>query len=132
LNSLQDRLLNDGALIERFLEMMSAEAGAARNTIAAYRSDLALASDYLEYRLGEAAAADLSRLGEHWRELSRSSVARKSAALRRFFAFLVDEGLRRDRARSARCPRRWTIKMSTGCSQRSPIASRAIRSIPTT
>nr|WP_295667859.1 tyrosine recombinase [Sphingomonas sp.] len=96
MSSQQGRLLNDGALIERFLEMMSAEAGAARNTIAAYRSDLALASEYLEYRLGEAAAADLSRLGEHWRELSRSSVARKSAALRRFFAFLVDEGLRGD------------------------------------
>ena len=53
--------LADRALIERFLEMMAAEAGAAKNTIAAYRSDLALASEFLEYRLGEASATDLSR-----------------------------------------------------------------------
>ncbi|KQS05327.1 recombinase XerD [Sphingomonas sp. Leaf357] len=76
--------------------MMAAEAGAAKNTIAAYRSDLALASEFLEHRLGEASATDLSRLGEHWLDLSRSSVARKSAALRRFFAFLADEGMRSD------------------------------------
>lgn len=86
----------DKALIERFLEMMAAEAGAAKNTIAAYRSDLSLASEFLIFRLVEAQAADLVRLGEHWLPLSRSSVARKSAALRRFFAFLVDEGLRGD------------------------------------
>jgi integrase/recombinase XerD len=86
----------DRALIERFLEMMAAEAGAAKNTLAAYRSDLSLASDFLEYRLADASAGELSRLGEHWLTLSRSSVARKSAALRRFFAFLADEGLRQD------------------------------------
>ena len=86
----------DRALIERFLEMMAAEAGAAKNTIAAYRSDLALASDFLGNRLAAAAADDLARLGAHWLELSRSSVARKSAALRRFFAFLADEGHRTD------------------------------------
>jgi integrase/recombinase XerD len=88
--------LQDRALIERFLEMMAAEAGSAKNTLAAYRSDLTLASDFLDRRLGAASVADLSRLGEHWLALSRSSVARKSAALRRFFAFLADEGLRAD------------------------------------
>lgn len=88
--------LRDGASIDRFLEMMAAEAGAARNTIAAYRSDLALASDFLDRGLAQADAADLTRLGAEWRDLSRSSVARKSAALRRFFAFLHDEGLRAD------------------------------------
>lgn len=88
--------LRDGASIDRFLEMMAAEAGAARNTIAAYRSDLALASDFLDCGLAQADAADLTRLGAEWRDLSRSSVARKSAALRRFFAFLHDEGLRAD------------------------------------
>jgi integrase/recombinase XerD len=86
----------DRALIERFLEMMAAEAGAAKNTIAAYRSDLSLASDFLGLGLASASADDLSRLGAHWLELSRSSVARKSAALRRFFAFLADEGHRTD------------------------------------
>ncbi|WP_010187014.1 tyrosine-type recombinase/integrase [Sphingomonas sp. PAMC 26605] len=86
----------DRALIERFLEMMAAEAGAARNTVAAYRSDLELASGFLEGRLGDAAPADLTRLGAEWLALSKASVARKSAALRRFFAFLVDEGFRDD------------------------------------
>ena len=87
---------NDRALIERFLEMMAAEAGAAKNTIAAYRSDLALASDFLGGGLAAASVDDLARLGGQWLELSRSSVARKSAALRRFFAFLADEGHRAD------------------------------------
>jgi integrase/recombinase XerD len=86
----------DRALIERFLEMMAAEAGAAKNTLAAYRSDLALASATLDGGLADATANNLARLGEEWATLSRSTVARKSAALRRFFAFLADEGLRAD------------------------------------
>lgn len=87
---------NDAALIDRFLEMMAAESGAAANTIAAYGSDLRLASHFLEGGLAEADAVELQRLGNEWRALSRASVARKSAALRRFFAFLVDEGMRAD------------------------------------
>ena len=38
---------DDARLIERFLEMLAAEAGAAVNTIAAYRSDLEQASEVL-------------------------------------------------------------------------------------
>ena len=85
----------DRDLIERFLEMMSAESGAAKNTIAAYRSDLMLASDGLGGRLGEAGADDIARLTGGWSDLARSTVARKSAALRRFYGFLDEEGLRR-------------------------------------
>jgi len=33
---------------------------------------------------------DVERLGNGWRDLSRATVARKAAALRRFFAFLAD------------------------------------------
>ncbi|MET0308953.1 MAG: tyrosine-type recombinase/integrase [Sphingomonas sp.] len=76
--------------------MMQAEAGAAANTIAAYATDLRIASETLEGRLGAAGAADLEQLGGEWQALARSTVARKSAALRRFFAFLADEGLRAD------------------------------------
>jgi integrase/recombinase XerD len=83
-------------LIERFLEMMQAEAGAAANTIAAYETDLRIASETLGGRLGEADAEALERLGGEWQALARSTVARKSAALRRFFAFLAHEGLRND------------------------------------
>ncbi|MCW3837565.1 tyrosine-type recombinase/integrase [Sphingomonas canadensis] len=93
--------LEDRALIERFLEMMRAEAGAAPNTIAAYETDLRLASDALGGRLGQAAREDIERLAGEWAALARATVARKSAALRRFFAFLRDDGLRRDDPGSA-------------------------------
>ncbi|MBB5714804.1 tyrosine recombinase [Sphingomonas aerophila] len=86
----------DAALIDRFLEMLAAEAGAAANTLAAYRSDLALASTELAGELTTADAAVLARLAHGWRDLSRSTVARKAASLRRFFAFLHDEGHRGD------------------------------------
>lgn len=88
--------LQDTALIERFLEMMAAEAGAAANTLAAYRSDLSLASTALASGLVSASAADLQRLAEGWAPLARTTVARKSAALKRFYAFLADEGHRAD------------------------------------
>ena len=88
--------LDDRALIERFLEMLAAEAGAAQNTLAAYASDLRLASEALDGALAAATPAALARLGDGWADLSRSTVARKSAALRRFFAFLADEGHRGD------------------------------------
>ena len=88
--------MSDAAVIDRFLEMLAAEAGAARNTLAAYRSDLALASAALDGGLAAADADALQRLAGGWAELSRSTVARKSAALRRFFAFLHDEGHRSD------------------------------------
>lgn len=101
--------LADHALIERFLEMMRAEAGAAGNTVAAYGTDLRLASETLEGRLGEAVAADLERLAGEWQPLARSTVARKAAALRRFFAFLADEGLRKDDP-SAALPRPGTAR----------------------
>ena len=87
---------SDAALIDRFLEMLAAEAGAAKNTIAAYETDLRLASATLAGRLGDADAAGLARVAEEWTALARATVARKSAALRRFFAFLHDEGLRAD------------------------------------
>jgi integrase/recombinase XerD len=86
----------DGIAIAAFLSAMAAEAGAARNTLMAYRSDLELASDVLGGRLARAEAADLNRLADEWAALARSTVARKSAALRRFFGFLLDEGLRAD------------------------------------
>ena len=86
---------DDRALVDRFLDMMAAEAGASRHTLAAYRNDLDRAADVVS-SLGTASSGDLSRLGSAWATLAPSTVARRSAALRRFFGFLVDEGLRRD------------------------------------
>lgn len=86
----------DTALIDRFCEMLTAEAGAAANTVSAYRSDLMLASVDRGGGLAEAGTEALAAVAHGWRALARSTVARKSAALRRFFAFLADEGLRAD------------------------------------
>ena len=85
----------DTALVDRFLDMMAAEAGASRNTIAAYRSDLAAAAADLG-GLESAPVERLAKLGEQWSGLASSTVARRSAALRRFFGFLLDEGIRAD------------------------------------
>ena len=92
---------DDPALIERFLEMLAAEAGASANTLAAYGTDLRLASDVLDGGLAAADRAAIERLAEDWRDLARATVARKSAALRRFYGFLVDEKLRADDPGSA-------------------------------
>jgi integrase/recombinase XerD len=86
----------DRQLIAAFLEMMAAEAGAARNTLLAYERDLRGASEVMGGRLASASADMLKNLGAAWMPLKRASVARKAAALRRFFAFLADEGLRTD------------------------------------
>ena len=86
--------------IESFLAMLAAERGAAANTIAAYRRDLEGAEEIT----GSLAAADkrqLAKLGNAWAEFSPSTIARKSSALRQFFGFLADEGLRSDDPSSA-------------------------------
>lgn len=86
----------DRRLAAVFLEMMAAEAGAARNTLLAYGRDLEGASELLEGRLAAATPDMLHGLAEAWMPLKRATVARKAAALRRFFAFLQDEGFRTD------------------------------------
>ncbi|HEV2817579.1 MAG TPA: tyrosine recombinase [Allosphingosinicella sp.] len=86
----------DRQRIAAFLEMMAAEAGAARNTLLAYERDLNGASALLGGRLALAAPDEIRRLAEAWMPLSRATVARKSAALRRFYGFLHDEGMRAD------------------------------------
>jgi integrase/recombinase XerD len=86
---------DDRALVDRFLDMMAAEAGASRHTLAAYRNDLERAAEAVR-PLSTASTDDLARLGSRWAELSPATVARRSAALRRFFGFLVDDGLRGD------------------------------------
>jgi integrase/recombinase XerD len=94
----------DSRLIDAFLEMMAAEAGAARNTLLAYRRDLKGAADLLDGGLAEASPERLRRLAEAWMPLKRATVGRKAAALRRFFGFLQDEGIRADNP-SAALPR---------------------------
>lgn len=81
--------------VDAFLAMLAAERGAAANTIAAYRRDLAGAAELLG-DLTKAGNTELASLGDAWRDLAPSSLARKCSALRQFYAFLQDEGLRKD------------------------------------
>jgi integrase/recombinase XerD len=87
--------------VEAFLEMLAAERGAARNTLAAYRGDLDDFAVHARNRgLGPAEAGPevvqsylrgLSAVG-----LSARTAARRLSALRQFFRFLAREGVRVD------------------------------------
>jgi integrase/recombinase XerD len=89
------------AHMEAFLEMMSAERGAAVNTLQSYERDLDDLYSFLserKVRLTEAGAGDL---GAYLAGLSRqgfkpSSQARRLSAMRQFYKFLYAEGLRTD------------------------------------
>ena len=90
-----------GGWPEAFLEMMAAERGAARNTLTAYGKDLEDVSGFLARRgkgFADAAAEDI----EAWfvdlsvRGLSASTAARRRAAVRQFYRFVLGEGWRSD------------------------------------
>jgi integrase/recombinase XerD len=91
----------DRALVDLFLDMMSAERGASANTLAAYRRDIL---DFAEgcrrsgTSLKQAERAHVRSFLESLASahLKPSSQARKLSALRRFYAFLYAEGMRRD------------------------------------
>ncbi|MEO0461587.1 MAG: tyrosine recombinase [Pseudomonadota bacterium] len=83
------------AATHAFLDMLSAERGAALNTLAAYRRDLAGAEDLIG-DLADASRDDVASLSKHWRDLAPASLARKASALRQFFGFALDEGWRGD------------------------------------
>jgi integrase/recombinase XerD len=91
----------DSALIESFLDMMSAERGASINTLSAYRRDLLDFSGHRAAKGGNAKAASREDIKAYLAVLSRSGVtgstqARRLSALRQFFGFLYSEGIRKD------------------------------------
>lgn len=90
-----------GAHLEAFLEMMSAERGAAVNTLQSYERDLRDARSFLRSRgvgLVDASADDLRSYLSHLtgEGFKSSSQARRLSALRQFYKFLYAEGLRTD------------------------------------
>lgn len=89
--------MRDSVRIEAFLEMMSAERGAAANTLASYRRDLDDAAEAIG-NLGNAGTAELrTYLGDiASRGFAATSQARKLSVLRQFYKFLYSEGLRAD------------------------------------
>jgi integrase/recombinase XerD len=86
---------------DAFLEMMAVERAAAKNTLAAYGKDLADAQGFLSARgrgLHDAGAEDVEayfvELGA--RGLSPATAARRRAAVRQFYRFVLGEGWRDD------------------------------------
>ncbi|MBZ9659272.1 site-specific tyrosine recombinase XerD [Mesorhizobium sp. ESP-6-4] len=90
--------MNSAARIEAFLEMMSAERGAAENTLSSYRRDLEDASEAIKGGLAGAGSADIRAYLDDIaaRGFAPTSQARKLSAIRQFFKFLYAEGLRGD------------------------------------
>ena len=85
-------------LLSRFLEMMSAERGAARNSLDAYRRDLETYLEFLTTRGVQvvlASTEDVSAFqAEHERlGLARATSARRLSAVKQFHGFLHGEGL---------------------------------------
>ena len=87
--------------VEAFLEMLAAERGAARNTLAAYESDLGDAAAHARARGGTLAGMNEAALRGYLGALADSGLsartaARRLSALRQFFGFLQREGDRPD------------------------------------
>jgi len=92
---------NGRGQMEAFLEMMSAERGAAVNTLQSYQRDLDDLHGFLSKRAVRITEAGSADLGAYLGSLSKqgfktSSQARRLSAMRQFYKFLYAEGLRTD------------------------------------
>jgi integrase/recombinase XerD len=92
---------SDQALIELFLDMLAAERGASRNTLAAYARDLADFSAHLAAARRGIIDAKTDDVRGHLgalakRGLAAASVARRLSAIRQLYRFLYAEGRRAD------------------------------------
>ena len=88
----------DLCLAARFLEMMSAERGAAKNTLDAYRRDLEGYLGFLAAHGRNLDGADSASIQDYLAELeahgmARTTAARRLSAVRQFHKFLHGEGL---------------------------------------
>src|SRR5437879_4279506 len=87
--------------VEAFLEMLAAERGAARLTLAAYRNDLADLAAFLAARGMLVEEAEAAALHDYLaaltaRSLAPRTLARRLSAMRQFFRFLLSDGARPD------------------------------------
>jgi integrase/recombinase XerD len=87
--------------VEAFLEMMAVERAAARNTLTAYEKDLADAGGFLKAHhrdLADASAEDIEAYFAHLGAagLSPATAARRRAAVRGFYRFVLGESWRAD------------------------------------
>jgi integrase/recombinase XerD len=90
--------MSDSALIEAFLEMLSAERGARANTLDAYQRDLDDARAHVRGGVAGAGAPAIEAYvaGLTKRGLSPATARRRISAIRQFYRFLMQENLRSD------------------------------------
>ncbi len=93
--------MNAGHAIDGFLEMLSAERGAAKNTLDAYRRDLEDYTSFLGRKGRDPATAHADDIRAWLTDLSRrgfaaSSAARRLSAVKQLHRFLYSEGMRAD------------------------------------
>ncbi|WP_334162069.1 site-specific tyrosine recombinase XerD [Phenylobacterium sp.] len=94
--------MNQGAAwAEAFLEMMAVERAAAKNTLSAYARDLADAAGFLAGRGRDLASASAEDVEAYFaaigaRGLSPATAARRRAAVRQFYRFVLGEAWRAD------------------------------------
>ncbi len=86
---------------DAFLEMMAVERAAARNTLTAYGKDLADASAWLAARGRDLSTASTEDVEAYFANLgaiglSPATAARRRAAVRQFYRFVLGEGWRQD------------------------------------
>jgi integrase/recombinase XerD len=87
--------------VDAFLEMLTVERGAARNTIGSYTNDL---NDFAEFAIGrghgvstaDAETCQAYMASLHSRGLAARTAARRLSALRQFHLFLLQEAVRTD------------------------------------
>ena len=90
---------DDRSRIDAYLEMQAVERAASENTLAAYRRDLKDAAAFLSTQGADLASADREDLTAYQRALSdegfsAATIARRISALRQFYRFEVEDGLR--------------------------------------
>lgn len=93
--------LTGESLVDAFLEMLSAERGAAKNTLAAYGRDLKGFGAFLHKRKFHLQNADAPLIRRYLDSLSSSGMsaataARQLSAIRQFYRFLLSEKIRPD------------------------------------
>jgi integrase/recombinase XerD len=92
--------------LSRFLDMLTAERGAAAHTLEAYARDISEFLAFLAAKRVSVRKASADHLRAYIESLARkglapTSRARKLSAIRQFFRFLLGEGLRADDPTSA-------------------------------
>lgn len=91
----------DNRHLDGFLEMLSAERGAAKNTLVAYRRDLEDYGAFLSRRGIAAEHAESAVIRDYLAELtaagaSRATASRRLSAIRQFHKYLLGEAISRD------------------------------------